>query len=298
MKIKIICACMIAYMLSYTALLHAQTSALNKVIDAFSKTIKDNPNDTSSADMTMKVLGNIVGGNGVSTADSAAAIQKFMTARGGNGFHYQYITTLTSKQRGAVSDTSNLYFNENGEGRSEMNLPAMMGVKGRNALVVIAHTDQRRYSLVLDASEKSYTLNVLDSSILNLAGGKYQVTKIGNENVLGYDCVHAKLLSTIGAGIFSSSTATDVWTSTAVPGYALIKTASLQSISPTMMLALEKTGCGGFFVKMTSQGKEHSMTMTLARAQQQNLPASMFRIPSGYTQSNENMLFHMQGTKK
>src|ERR1700712_900198 len=115
-----------------TALVYGQTSSLDKVIGAFSKTIKDNPKDTSSSDLTMKVLGNIIGGNGVSAADSAAALQKFMQARGGNGVHYQYITVITAKQKPGGSDTSNMYFNQNGEGRSEMNLPAMMGVKGHN----------------------------------------------------------------------------------------------------------------------------------------------------------------------
>ena len=46
-----------------------------KELGAFAKAAEDNPNDTSAADLTMKGLGNLMGGNqDISAADSAAAI--------------------------------------------------------------------------------------------------------------------------------------------------------------------------------------------------------------------------------
>jgi len=277
------------------------TTPLNKVLSAFAKAAKDNPNDTSSADLTMKALGNLMGGGGVSRADSMTAIKSFTSAKGGSGVVYQYVTTVTSKQRGTNSDTSSKYFTSDGEGRAEMNLPGMMGVKGANALIILAHVSQPRYSLILDASEKTYSLNVIDTSLINSGGDNdYKVTKIGTEAIQGYNCVHAKIISTVGSGMFKSTTTMDVWTSKDVPGYAILKkTMTVQNVTPKMMQALEQAGCGGFFVKMSSQGKDFSMNMILIKTHQENFPASMFCIPAGYTESKQNMMFHMmQGAKK
>lgn len=276
------------------------TTPLSKVFSAFAKAAKDNPNDTSSADLTMKALGNLMGGGGVSRADSMTAIKSFTSAKGGSGVFYQYVTIITSKQRGTNNDTTTKYFTADGEGRQEMNLPGMMGVKGANTLIILAHVNQPRYSLILDASDKTYSLNVIDTSLINSGVGDYKITKIGAETVQGYNCIHAKMVSTVGSGMFKSTSTMDIWTSKDVPGYAILKkTMTMQNVTPKMMQALEQAGCGGFFVKMSSQGKDFSMNMMLIKAQQQNFPASAFCIPAGYTESKQNMMFHMmQGAKK
>lgn len=242
----------------YTGTMHAQSS-VGKVLDAFAKTAKDNPNDTSSAELTMKALGNLMGGGGVSAADSVTAIKSFMSAKGGSGVHYQYATTIVSKQ-GTNTDTSAIYFTNSGDGRSDMNLPGMMGVKGKNKLIILAHAGQPHYSLTLDASNKTYSLNVIDTALINSDGiSHYQVTKVGNETIQGYNCTHAKMVSTAGSGMFKSSITTDIWTSAAVPGYSLLKYGmAIGHTTPAMMQALEKAGCAGFLVKMTSQGKDVS----------------------------------------
>jgi uncharacterized protein DUF4412 len=277
------------------------TTPISKVLNAFAKAAKENPNDTSSADLTMKALGNLMGGGGVSKADSMTAIKSFTSAKGGSGVVYQYVTIITSKQRGTHADTSSKYFTSSGEGRSEMDLPGMMGIQGGNKLTILAHANQPRYSLILDASNKTYSLNVIDTSLINSGGASdYQVTKIGSETVQGYNCVHAKIISTVGSGMFKSTSTMDIWTSTDVPGYAILKkTMTMQNVTPKMMQVLEQAGCGGFFVKMSSQSKDISMNMMLIKTQQQNFPASIFCIPAGYTESKQNMMSHMmQGAKK
>jgi hypothetical protein len=240
----------------------------------------------------------LTGGGGVSKADSVAAIKGFAFAKGGSGMFYQYITTMSSKKMGTNSDTTSTYFTAEGDGRSEMNIAGIMGVKGGNKLIIIAHANQPRYSMTLDASNKTYSLNVIDTGLINSGGSNYQVTKIGNETVQGYHCTHAKLVSTFGSGTFKSSTTMDIWTSAEVPGYALLKKVmTTQNVTPKMMKALNQAGCGGFFVKMISQSKDYSMNMTLMKTQEKNFPASMFIIPAGYTESNENMMYHMMGGK-
>jgi hypothetical protein len=298
MKKRILCAGIAITLLFYTCLLNGQSSSISKVLDAFAKTAKDNPNDTSPADLTMKALGNLVGGGGVSKTDSVIVIKSFGSAKGGSGVFYEYVTTATSKQSGIHKDTSTICFTTNGEGRSERNLQAMMGVKGANALIILAHANQPQYSLTLDAAEKTYSLNVIDTSLFNASGSNYKITIIGQENVQGYNCTHARLTSIVGSGMFKYSSTSDIWASKDIPGYSFIKGMMAQNVTPSMMRALDQAGCAGFFVKMTSEGKDFSMSMVLAKAQLKSFPASMFQIPLGYTESKENMFFHMQGGKK
>ena len=100
--------------------------------------------------------------------------------------------------------------------------------------------------------------------------------------------------------MFKSSSTMDLWTSSDVPGYAFIKKVIVnQNIKPQMLQALEKNNCGGYIIKMTSGDKDYSMEMSLIKAENKTFPSSMFEIPNGYSESNENMMYHMmQGAKK
>lgn len=252
---------------------------------------------TDSASM-MKALGLMTGGGGVSAADSAAAIKSFMTASGGSGYLFQYQITMNSK-KGGSKDTTTSWFTNNGNGRSEMRLNYPGVTSGK--IITIAHATQRQYSVLIDPDDKTYSLNVIDTALINSGGGEdYQVTRIGSESVGGYACIHSKVVSKIGMGLFKSTTSFDIWTSTSVPGYALFKKmGSLENVKPKMMVALDNAGAGGFFVKMTSGAKDYSFTMLLTRADAQSFPASLFEIPSGYTKSDETMMSEMmKGAKK
>jgi hypothetical protein len=233
----------------------------------------------------------LTGGGGVSAADSAAAIKSFMTASSGSGFLYHYINNATSKN-GTSTDTTAKFITNNGNGRSEMriNIPGA----STNKMITIAHAGQPKYSVSLYTESKTYSLNVIDTSLINSNMENYQVTKIGNETVQGYNCIHSKIVSTMGRGMFKSSSTSDIWTSTDVPGYALYKKMmTAQNVTPKMMRALQQAGADGMFVKMQVQGKEYSMTMLLISAEQKTFPASLFMIPAGYSQSQYNMIYHM-----
>jgi hypothetical protein len=258
------------------------TSGMNRVLGAFAKTAQENPNDTNQADLVMKSLGRLTGGDGVSPQDSAAAIKGFMTASGGSGYFYLTVTSLTST-RGNSKDTMSMWFTNGGEGRAEIQLP-IPGVQS-SKIISIGHSIQPKYSMILDDQDKTYTLNIIDTALINEGGGKYQVTKVGTEAVSGYSCIHSRLVNTIGSGAFKSTTTYDVWTSTTVPGYSLFsKIVALQGSQGGMLGALAKVGAAGFLVKMTSaSGKDYSMVMQLMKVQQQNCPATMFEIPRGYT---------------
>ncbi|MGI8951767.1 MAG: DUF4412 domain-containing protein [Chitinophagaceae bacterium] len=269
----------------------SDTSATNKVLGAFGKAASDNPNDTSAADVTMKALGNLIGGGGVSAADSAAAIKTFTTANGGSGVYLQFTITMIRKQTGTTKNTMTSYLTSSGEARTEMNLAAMMGANNSKQLIGLARASQPGYSLFFDDDSKTYSLNVIDTSLINSKSESYQVTKIGNETVQGYNCVHAKVISTTGKGMFHSTSTMDIWTSTDVPGYAFIKkTMTYQNVKPQMMQALDQAGCGGFLVKMSSDDKGNSVDMVLTTAENKSFPASLFKIPAGYTESKGNLI--------
>jgi hypothetical protein len=271
-------------------------ASTNKVLGAFAQAAQQNPNDTSSADLTMKALGNLIGGGGVSAADSAAAIKSFMTAKGGSGYYYESVTTVTTKN-GSSKDTSKIYMASSGEGRAEMgmHIPGAIDVNFIN----LGHAANPRYSVMIYPGSKTYALNLIDTSLINSNIETYEVTKMGNETVNGYNCTHAKLKSTTGEGMFKSSSTMDIWTSEDVPGYALMRKIMLdQNVKPQMMQALEQNNCGGYIVKMMSSAKEAMVEMELIKALNKSFPASLFEIPEGYSESQENMIYYMGSAKK
>ena len=267
------------------------SNGMTRVFGAFGKAASDNPNDTSSADLVMKALGNLTGGNGISSADSAAALKTYKTARGGNGVYYEQTTTMTTKKKGTTKSVSRMYFTESGEGRAEVNIAAMMGAKNSKAMVQISRLSNPRCGVMLDDENKTYSLNVIDTSLINSDATQYKITRVGNETMDGYGCTHAKIVSTTGKGMFSSTTTMDVWTSPNVPGYlSLRKMMASQSVTVKMIQELDNAGCGGQIVKIQSNGKDYSMTMELTKAEKKTLPASLFMIPVGYTKSENNIL--------
>jgi len=248
------------------------------------------PPDTSAAGM-MKTLGLMTGGGGVSASDSAAAIDAYMKGTGGSGFYFQYLTTGTSKKNGTVSDTSFRWLTNGGEGRSEMKI-IMPGVAS-GKLTVVGRAGKPTYSILLDPENKGYSLCVIDTGLVNSRNVTYKVTRIGNETINGYSCVHVKMTSTSGSGIFKSSSTSDLWLSTAVPGYSLYRNLSDQTVSYGMMQALEQAGAPGFMVKMTAVGKDYTSTSELINAQSGSYPASLFMIPAGYTNNHKTIMEYM-----
>jgi hypothetical protein len=68
---------------------------------------------------------------------------------------------------------------------------------------------------------------------------------------------------------------------------------SLQTVKTGMIRALENAGGGGVFVKLVVTGNEYSMEQILIRAEVKSFPASLFLIPSGYSESKGNLVSHM-----
>ncbi|HEY4967940.1 MAG TPA: DUF4412 domain-containing protein [Puia sp.] len=269
----------------------SDTAALYGVLGAFARAAAANPNDTSAADLTMKALGLMAGGKQISAQDSAAVIKGYTTATGGSGLHYEYAITM-SANKSTTRDSTELYFTNGGEGRSEIGIP-MPGMHMKK-MINIGHYDQPGYTIMLYPESKTYSLNILDTSLMIKGEENYQVTRMGTETIRGYPCVHLKIVSTTGSGRFKFSSTMDVWTSTAVPGYALYKKmTNLQTVKAGMIRALDNAGGSGVFVKWVASGNDYSMEQILIRAEEKKFPASLFLIPSDYAESKENSMYHM-----
>jgi len=220
----------------------------------------------------------------ISAADSAAAIKAFMTSTGGSGLLYQYHVIYTFKGKNnkdsTSSDTLSTAITDGHNIRTDLDL---LGTR----MQVLGHAGMPRYSVRVFPDSKTYIFNIIDTAAINSGGGMvYQVTKVGNERVLGYNCIHSRM-TIYPAGVKSGGTTEDIWTSVDVPGYADFRNLALnQNVTPKMMQALEQAGCGGSFVKAQMQSKIISMDMQLIAAERKNFPAAMFQIPPGYTQKS------------
>jgi len=216
----------------------------------------------------------------ISPADSAAAIKSFMTGTGGSGLLYQYRVYSFKGRNNKDSTSSDTVSTAITDGHNVLSDMGMTGMR----MQVLGHAGMPRYSVFLYPERKTYVFNIIDTAAINSAGGMtYQVVKVGNETVAGYNCTHSKL--TIFAGGQTAGITEDIWTSTAVPGYTELKKLMFnQNVTPKMMQALEVAGCDGSFVKMDMQSKNFSMDMLLVTAGRRDFPASMFEIPAGYTQ--------------
>lgn len=265
----------------------ADSESINKILEAYTQAAGQNPNDTSAGSITMKTLGILTRGNGVSAADSAAAIATFKNANGGDGYYYETSSSVITIS-GTVESMFKTYFTSSGEARVEMDLTAMMGMKGGTPLISISRVANPLYSILLDDTEKKWFLNIVDTAMLNEDNMNYTVTKIGNETINGYPCVHSKLTSK-----GKSDMDIDIWTSKSVPGYSSLEKwmANTKNITtPEMMKALKQAGADGYFVKMEMKNKDITSTMLLTKADHKNLPASLFVIPADYNETYNNIM--------
>lgn len=266
----------------------AGKSDQDRVLGGFAKAAQDNPGDTSMSDLLSKGLGNIMGGNGVSAADSATALAAFKsTGNSGNTrCVYFEITNMVVNDKGQTSSTINKqWFTSDGRVRGEMNIAGMIAdaagyhVKSK-PVVIIARANMPNYSVTIDDEDKTYSLNVIDQALLNKDGESYSAHVIGTENVNGYACKHAVLKG--------NKLTMDMWLSTDVPGYDAYKKAAATSSGTTgsFLSALKAAGAEGFPVKIFIENSASSMTLT--KAVYVGVSNNFFEIPAGYSKAANN----------
>jgi len=239
---------------------------------------------------------------GSSSSNAVKKGSKVATAPGshsGDDMYYE-LTSVSTGKNVNMKMVTEMYVSSKGDMRVEMH--TNMSFKGHKSpipMVLIGHANKPDESIIIDDSSKSYIIHHIDTADLN-TGIKTEstVTKVGEEKVLGYDCVHAKIVSNKKIGSFYNETDTvNVWRSKEVPMQSNVKElfAQFESRTGSYMYSketaarLKEMGCEGFLVKLTMNGKNVSMVMQLTKAEHRSLPASMFQIPPGYKENKNEM---------
>jgi hypothetical protein len=234
----------------------------------------------------------------VTVKDSSSNVTP-VASGSGDDMYYELTSVSTGKNINMKMVTS-MYVSSKGDMRVEMHTDmSFKGHKSPIPMVLIGHANKPDESIIIDDSAKTYIVHHIDTADLS-AGIKTEstVTKVGEEKVFGYDCVHAKVISNKKIGSFYNETDTiNVWRSIEVPMQSNVKElfTRFESRTGSYMYSketaakLKEMGCEGFLVKLTMNGKNVSMVMQLTKAEHRTLPASMFQIPAGYSEDKNGM---------
>lgn len=237
--------------------------------------------------------------NNHSTNASLADATNNSSVSSGSGDDYFYEITINSTGKNMkISQLSKMFVSSNGDMRSEMEIQnSADGNKASAPIISIAHANKPGESIEIDDSAKTYTINHIDSSDLD-TGEKINstATKVGDEKVMGFNCVHARIISKKTMGSFYSTTDTiDLWKSNEVPQQSSVKALMnfFESGKGNSMYStetadqLKQMGCDGFTVKMVMNSKDVAMILQLTKMERRNIPAVMFEIPAGYKEVKE-----------
>jgi hypothetical protein len=233
---------------------------------------------------------NAAGGANVSGTTGAADAAG---AGSGDDMYYEYTISMTGSHMNVLGSTK-LYVASDGKLRSEMDMsnPDLKKEKS-GPIVSIGNKDNLNQSISIDDNAKTYTVNIIDTADLGNAPFKMvsTVTKIGEEKIMGFNSVHARILTTKDMGLLGKLSDTiDLWYSRDVPmapffRYYMDKNMS-RSWTPMMTPAaadqLKQMGCSGFMVKMQTGSKDSNVAMGLTKVQKGDFPKSMFEVPAGY----------------
>jgi hypothetical protein len=216
-------------------------------------------------------------------------------------YEYKLTTSGNSNTSNAMSIQSDtkMYVSSKGDMRVEMNTTT--SYKGKNSsiqLVTLGHADKPNESTSIDDATKTYSVNHFDDNEITqgLKAQTLSVTKAGEEKVLGFNSVHARIITKKFTGTYLEEVDTmDIWRSNDVPMVESVKVLfdRFESkngsgiFTPDAVSQLKQMGCEGFMTKMEIHSKRSSTKEELVKVEHRDLPANMFQVPEGYTESKE-----------
>ena len=239
------------------------------------------------------------GNNAKNSGKDTTSASNSSAAASGDDYYYE-LTTNTSGKNMSITGLTKMFVSAKGDMRMEMQLHnSANGDKASTRIILIAHADKPGESIDIDDSAKTYTVNHFDSSDLN-TGFKTQSTasKIGEEKILGFNCVHARIISNKKMGsFFEEKDTVDLWKSDDVPMQPSVKKLMDQFESRTgntmysieTAAQLKQMGCDGFIVKMQMGSKNSAMIMQLTKVERNDFPPGLFEIPAGYKEDKSGM---------
>ena len=237
----------------------------------------------------------LFGDTGTATAKTDKDGASYISAPSGSGkdMYYEYNSATVGKSM-SIKTVMKMYVSSTGGMRVEMDMEnsAMKG-KSSRTMVIIGHSDKPNESISIDDAAKTYTINHFTDDDFNTGEKiKSTATKIGEEKILGFNSIHARIISNKSiSSIYSDVDTVDLWRSNNVPLPASVKelidkfnSKGISLYSADVANQLKQMGCEGFMTKMEIHSKRSSTTEILVKAEHLDLPASMFQIPSGYTE--------------
>ena len=230
--------------------------------------------------------------------ESASNISAFAPSGSGSDMYYEYNSTTVGKDM-TIKTVIKMYVSSNGSMRVEMDVEnsAMKG-KSIGPMIIIGHSDKPNESISIDDAAKTYSINHFTDNDFNTGEKiKSTATKIGEEKILGFNSVHARIISKKSiSSLYSDVDTVDLWRSNNVPMQASVKelfdkfnSKGMAMYSADVATQLKQMGCEGFMTKMEIHSKRSSTTEILVKAESRDLPASMFQIPAGYTEAKSGI---------
>ena len=227
-----------------------------------------------------------------STSGSTADATNNSSSSLGSGDDYYYESTLTMAGKDLnMNELMKMYVSAKGDMRTVADIKTSMnGNKVTAPVIMLARADKPTESIDIDDSAKSYTINQIDTGKIGNSEMKINstATKIGNETIMGFNCVHARVIANQSMGKFyNSSDTVDIWKSNDVPILPSLKN-KLDKMGGTGLYSEETAqqlidmGCSGMTVKMTSNSDKNKMTVQLTKVERKDFPESLFEIPAGY----------------
>lgn len=197
-----------------------------------------------------------------------------------------YIEYSMKDPNGRTINT-NLYL-KNGDKRMDLVI-AMKSMKVTTSSLFLKNKPD--VIIILNSLVKSYTKRVTPKKKPNLE--TYTITVIGKEKVGTYNCTRVR--------IKSKDKSWDMWYTKDLPALNLPFENNEANINKKLADELEQKGISGMMVKTvyfnpgTTQPK---LTMELTKYESKPLSASLFKIPSDYTESKGNPYQNMSPEKK
>ena len=238
-------------------------------------------------------------GNSSSTKNSGSTSADPVSGSSGKDMYYEYTLTTTGKDI-TMNGVTKLYISSKGDMRSEMNMSSPLNKnKPSAAIVTIGHSDKPDESILIDDDAKTYTINHIDRNDFN-TGETVQstVTKVGEEKIMGFNCVHARIISKKSMGsLFSQVDTLDLWRSREVPVISSVQAlmdkfearTGNTMYSQDAVNQLKQMGCEGFMVRMTIGSKNSNVNEELTKVEPRDLSANLFQIPAGYKEDKNGI---------
>jgi hypothetical protein len=213
------------------------------------------------------------------------------TANSGGDMFYEYDSHTTSPAMN-MNGSSKIFLAADGKMRKETQLTNPAKPDKSSPIVVIGSAAKPMESITIDDDAKTWSVNHIDSADLDNKAFHMTsaVSKLNNEKVLGFDCVHVRIISNkdIG-GQFKELDTMEIWKSKDVPVPAVFGSMMSRIESGVGFMyakdvpaQLKQMGCEGFLVKMQIRNKDLFTVMELTKAEKRDLPKSLFAIPAGY----------------